>query len=192
MKSKRGPNRSAPAARAARDLALAAVRIDTAPAERWQHGPTMALPVAPRFPTSVASGLACLRRSHAIGDAEVAAGERFQRDWVWGIEGVRDAVEGPGGSSDAHDAQLARCEAVSCVRAVEDVIGSGLVAWLVQFLVNDLSFTAMASKFLSGRANGRIEMRGRVAAILTVLSETYRGLDARRRQPTRERERQAA
>lgn len=131
------------------------------------------------MPTSVASGVLALRRGKAIGDSEVTAAERFARDYVWGVLGVRDPIEGPGGSSDPHNAQLARAEAIHCHRAVVELLGSAMTGWLLCFVVADWTFTAMAERFMPGRAHGRIEMRGRLTTLLTLLSQVYAAIDQR-------------
>jgi hypothetical protein len=163
--------------------ALASARVHTAPPQRWQHGQDLEAGVAPRMPTSVASSVQLLRRANAIGDAEVEAARRFWRDYVFGVEGVRDPQEGgrPSGVSDAHNAQVARAEAIGRHREITEVIGAKMTAWLISLVVLDLSFAAMQREYMPGPLAGRTEMRGRMTAVLQLLSRLYAAIDRRRR-----------
>ena len=163
--------------------ALAAARVEIAPGERWQHGQDEFPAIHPRMPTSVASGVALLARSKAIGDSEVIAADRFNRDYIYGIEGVRDPLGAGGrsGASDAHNGQFARAAAVGRYREIADTIGPLMTSWLVSFVVFDLSFCAMQAQFMPGPLAGRTEMRGRMTTVLILLSRLYAAIDRRRR-----------
>jgi hypothetical protein len=170
-----------------RALALAASRPDTprefftAPPERWNHGQDESKLVMRRMATRVCSGVDLLRRSREIGDAEEIAAERFYVDYVSGILGVRETESiGDSGSADFHTAQLAQCAAVTRHRAVAELIGAGMTMWMVAFIVDDLSFTAMADRFMPGRADGRRDMRARLLTLLMLLPGLYAGIDRKR------------
>jgi hypothetical protein len=166
--------------------ALAASRADasaflSAPPERWQHGQDVVGRGAAKRPTSVASGVQALRKAKCIGDAEVTAAERFHRDYVFGVEGVRDPLRGGlAGAGDLHDVMLARAAAITAHREIADVIGPKLTAWLVALIVSDLSFVAMQTRFMPGPLAGRIEMKGRMTTVLLLLSRLYAAIDRRR------------
>jgi len=173
------------AEREASRLALLAEReaskIDTAPPERWTHGQAHEDSTGARTPTKVASGVWTLRRANSIGDAELMAAERFRRDYVFGVEGVRDPLVGRCGAHDPHDAQIARSEAITRHREIADVIGRRMTSWLVALVVQDLTFVAMQALFMSGPAGGYIEMKGRMTTILILLSRMYAAIDKRAR-----------
>lgn len=155
-----------------------AVERATAPAERWNHGQEIQDAIAPRFPDRVASGVATLRKSELIGDAEVAAAERWTKDYICGIEGVRDSDPVMRAKkSDMHDAMLARADAIARHRAIAEIIGAGRTQWLCAFLAEELSFVAMAARYLPGRTSGRTEMIGHLATLMTVLTGLYALID---------------
>jgi hypothetical protein len=138
------------------------------------------------MPTSVASGVQTLRRAKCIDDAEVTAAERFSKDWLFAIEGVRDPLQSPGGGAgNPHDVQIARAAAMTCHRVIADAIGAAMTERLVKFVVLDFTFVAMAALFTPGRANGRIEMRGSMATLLVLLSRQYAALDQLSREKSR-------
>lgn len=153
----------------------------TAPPERWQHGQEQAKTVMHRMATRVCSGVETLRRSNAIGDADEFAAERWYTDYVSGIEGVRPDTVGDSGAGDFHTALLARSAAISRHRAIADVIGAGMTLWLVSFLVDDLSFSAMSTRYTPGRSAGRVEMVGRLTMLLQLLTGLYASLDRSRK-----------
>jgi hypothetical protein len=167
-----------------RAMALAASRPDTprefltAPPERWTHGQDQAEMVMRRMATRVCSGVDLLRRAGEIGDAEEIAAERFYVDYVCGVLGVRETESiGDSGSADFHTAQLAQCAAVTRHRAIADVIGIGMTMWLVGFIVDDLSFTALAARFMPGRSDGRRDIRARMTTLLMLLPGLYATID---------------
>jgi len=169
---------------AKRAAALAAARIERAPAQRWTHGQDEYRPPHPRMPTSVNSGVACLRKAGLIGDAEVTAAERWLRDYVCGVLGGRDPEAdraGPAPAADLHARELARSAAVTRCGEIAEVLGPAMERWLIAFLARDLSFSAMADAFLPGRAAGRIEMTGRMTVLLMCLAGLYASIDRRRR-----------
>jgi hypothetical protein len=159
---------------------------DAAPAARWKHGQDLEPPPAPRMASKVASGVWTLRQSTppAIGDAEVVAAERFRKDYVLGIEGVRQpSLALRSGSADFHDVQILRADAVTRHREIADVLGPRMTAWLVDFVVFDLSLRAMQKRYLPGPQYWRTEMRGRLTVVLIVLSQLYAAIDQRKRKP---------
>jgi hypothetical protein len=176
-----------------RRAALAAVAavdpsVITAPAERWQHGQDLRLPSVRRTPTTVASGVQALRHARAIDDSEVTAAGRFFADYIFGVEGVRDpagfvlargAVDAFGTSATLHGVQLARAAAITRHRAIANAIGPMMTVWLVDFVVLELSFVAMQKLHMPGSLNGRLDMRGRLTAILLLLSRLYAAIDGR-------------
>jgi hypothetical protein len=72
----------------------------SAPVQRWQHGRVRAPDSMQRGPHAVVSGVQALFEAHSIGDAELTSAGRFYRDYVHGIEGVRE-TERMGGNGGA-------------------------------------------------------------------------------------------
>ena len=160
---------------------------DSAPEERWQHGQDKAAPVAPRMPSTVASGVQALRNGNAIDDAEVEAARRFVDDYLRGIEGVREAKPNSNpdipqriGRIDAHDIAIARAMAAGRHRDIAELLGQRMTGWLVAFLIEELTFTALADRYWPGD-EGRKEMRGAMATMLLLLSRLYMALDRRKK-----------
>lgn len=172
---------------------------DGAPAERWQHGAELEPALAPRMPGRVADHVLALRATFVpavggeapeplIGNREVEAAERFRRDYIRGVEGVREVPpynpDKPlrSGSADAHDVQIARAMAVGRHRAIAELLGSRMTAWLIAFLVEDLSYVAMADRYWPTR-DGRKQMQGAMVTMLRLLSRLYAALDRQRAKP---------
>lgn len=152
-----------------------------APEQRWNHGQEIQPAIAPRFPDRVASGIATLRKNKLIGDADVTSAKRWTRDYICGIEGVRDSEPVMRAKkSDVHDAMLARADAITRHREIAEIIGAGRTQWLNAFLAEELSFVAMAARFLPDRTSGRTEMIGHLSTLLTVLTGLYATIDRKR------------
>ncbi len=166
-----------------RAAALVASRVERAPERRWTHGQDMAPAIHPRMPTHVASGVLALYDAQEIDDSAMTAATRFYVDYVLGAEGVRDPLAGTGGRGDAHTAQLARVDASTRLREITEIIGTGMSRWLVAFVVDDLTCTAMADRYLPGVAAGRDRMRGRMTVLLTMLPGIYAAIDRWRKRP---------
>jgi hypothetical protein len=150
---------------------------DGATSWRWQHGQDKADPVGPRMPSTVARGVELLRRIGAIGNAEETAAERFVTDYLLGPEGVRvPSGAERSGSADAHDVAIARAMAMGRHRMIAERCGVEVTAWLVNFLVNELSFTAMADLYWPTE-EGRKQMQGAMMFTLKYLSMRYAELD---------------
>jgi hypothetical protein len=157
--------------------------IATAPDARWTHGQEMSDARGPRMPTCVASGVQALRDAGAIGDPEVRAAKRWYEDYVLGVHGVREpSLVQRSGSADAHDVAIARAAAVGRHRDIAELLGPRITAWLVAFVVDDLSLVAMSARYWPGDA-GRKEMKGAMCVLLLLLSRLYAALDRRRKNP---------
>jgi hypothetical protein len=166
------------------DAAMAAhiaAGLLSAPVQRWQHGQVRAPDSVQRGPHAVASGVQALVEAHSIGDAELTSAGCFYRDYVHGIEGVRETerMGGNGGAFNPHVVQLARCKAVSAHRAIAKVIGPDLTICLVAFVVEDMSFAAMQRRFAGGAVSscGRTEMSTTMKVLLVVLTGLYGAID---------------
>lgn len=152
-----------------------------APPERWQHGQDESKLVMRRMATRVCSGVDLLRRSGEIADAEEIAAERFYVDYVSGCLGVRETESiGDSGSADFHTAMLAQCAAVTRHRVIAEMIGDGMTMWLVSFIVDDLSFSAMAARYMPGRSDGRRDIRARLTTLVSLLPGLYASIDRKR------------
>lgn len=116
-----------------------------------------------------------------IGEAEVVAAGRFYVDYVRGVEGVREpSLELRSGSADVHAVAFARTKAVARHREIAETLGPAMTAWLVSFIVSDLSFVAMADRYWPGD-QGRKEIKGGMVTLLVLLSRLYAALDRRRK-----------
>jgi len=156
--------------------------VVTAPAERWQHGQDATTHDDLRTAERVSSGVTRLRAAGDIGDAEVIAAHRWWQDYAEGVEGARDPERsGSGGASDQHVTMLVRAQAIGRHRAVTEILGDGMTVRLVAFLVDELSFAALADRFMPGRADGRKRMATQMATLLTMLAGLYASIDRRRK-----------
>jgi hypothetical protein len=151
----------------------------SAPAFRWNHGQERAPDVVTRGPHSVANGVQLLFDAHRIGASAVSSADRFRLDYLLGIEGVRDSdrVSGRCDPAALHVIQLARCHAVAAHRAIADVLGAAPTAWLVAFVVSDLSMSAMGRRFAGGGSEGRARMGGCIEGLLLALPGLYAAND---------------
>jgi hypothetical protein len=154
----------------------------SAPEARWKHGQDRAPDQVARGPHSVASGVQALLDAGKIGNPEVAAADRFRLDYLLGVEGVRDTDRAPGrcDPSALHVVQLARCHAITAHRAVADLIGPGMTQWLVAFVVEDLSCSAMSRRFHVDTSDGHKRMAARMEVLLEMLARLYARIDRRR------------
>lgn len=84
--------------------------------------------------------LRLLREAGEVGDAEVAAGVRWRKDFIEYEEGYSER-NGSGGG-DRHTTQLVRVEAGKRLQAVRAGIGMCGQVRLQYFLVNEKSYTA--------------------------------------------------
>ena len=153
---------------------LPPLRVNTAPLARWRHGQDRSEPFGPRMPSGVANGVQTLFLAEDIGDSEVTASLRWYTDYVLGFEGVREGDGGSGG--DMTDAMVARVVSVTRHREIAAILGAKMSAWLVGFVVDDLSLRAMSDRFWPG-TNGRMHMRGSLVTLLIVLAGLYAGGD---------------
>ena len=131
----------------------------------------------------VASSLYLLHRSRKIGGAEVAAAERWYRDWITGIEGARDPDQARSSGADQHSAMLARVAAATRCRAIRAALGLCGEIRLRLLMVEQLSFTAMARQ-LAARGEEPIDrnaMSAQTQFLLRQLAERYAAMDADRR-----------
>jgi hypothetical protein len=155
------------------------------PPERWQHGQQPEVQTARRRPTSVQRGVDALLDAGLIGEAEERAATRFAEDYLVGVEGVRLAhIVHRSGRADAHDVAIARASAAGRHHEVAARLGAVMTAWLVGFLVEDLTFVAMAARFWPTE-QGRREVKGAVVVLLVMLSRLYAALDRRKATPRR-------
>jgi hypothetical protein len=158
-----------------------AAGLDTAPIQRCQHGQELAPAPMTRAPHQVANGVKALYDAQSIGDAALSAVARFHDDYVLGVLGVRDTerMRGSTGAADPHVVQLARCKAVGAHRAIAEVIGPDLTIFLVAFVVEDLSFSAMDRRFARGAASssGRQDMATTIRVLLAVMPGIYVAID---------------
>ena len=158
-----------------------AAGLQTAPKERWQHGQELSPEPMQRAPHQVASGVQALYDANSIGDAARSAAARFHNDYVLGVLGVRDRG-GDGGAFDPHVVQLARVRAVGAHRAIAGMLGADLTTYLLAFVVEDLSFSAMNRRFGGGAAapDHRKEFSVTVRVLLCVLPGIYSAIDRKR------------
>ena len=138
----------------------------------------------------VVNGLATLAKSGEIDQAQSSAAERWYRDYVMGVVGARDPeTRRSGRAPDIHAAMLARTAAIGRCRTVRQGLGLCGEVRLKLLLIDELSFSAIATKLLPGDVNGRKKIAAQMSLLLEQLAELYAKLDLQRTQalkaPTR-------
>ncbi len=109
-----------------------------------------------------------------IGDAEVAAANRWHRDYVTGIIGAVDPEEGRTSTgADAHDVQLSRIAAVARCRAVRMALGFCAEVRLNMLLVEEMSYAAMAQRLFPAQPSGEPRIKAELVFLLGQLVEHY-------------------
>ena len=117
-------------------------------------------------------------RRQDIGDEEVAAANRWHRDYVMGMLGGQDPEERrASGRADAHDAQLARIAAVSRCRAVRAALGLCAEVRLAMLLIEGLGYAAMAQRLFPARSDGERRIKAELTFLLGQLAEHYREVE---------------
>ncbi len=133
----------------------------------------------------VVGGLATLARAGDIDPAQSSAAERWYRDYVMGVIGARDPeARRSGKAPDIHASMFARTSAVARCRSVREGLGLCGEIRLKLLLVDELSFSAIASKLLPGDVNGRKKVAAQMSFLLEQLTELYGFLDRRRADPS--------
>lgn len=149
---------------------------DAAPGERWQHGAEPEVVAAGR--QQVARPVLALRRSGKVGDAEVAAAERYYADYALALCGARDMERiGAGGGVQAFFA--ATVDAVTRYREAAQAIGPRGDALLRLVVVEEMSCTALGARL----GTNHHDAGGRVATVLEVLADHYAAVDRKRSAP---------
>lgn len=129
----------------------------------------------------VTGGLATLARAGDIDPAQSSAAERWYRDYVMGVIGARDPeARRSGKAPDIHASMFARTSAVARCRSVREGLGLCSEIRLKLLLVDELSFSAIASRLLPGDVNGRKKVAAQMTFLLEQLTELYGFLDQRR------------
>lgn len=130
----------------------------------------------------VVGGLATLERSGELNQAQSASAERWYRDYVMGVIGARDPDQRSSGKApDIHASMLARTAAVTRCRAVREGLGMCGELRLKLFLVDELTFSAIAARLLPSDGNGRKKIAAQLSFLLEQLTELYGRLDGLRR-----------
>ncbi len=129
----------------------------------------------------IVTGLATLARSGDIDQTQSSAAERWYRDYVMGVVGARDPeARRSGKAPDVHAAMLARTAAIGRCRVVRQGLGLCGEVRLNLLLIDELSFSAIASKLLPGDVNGRKKIAAQMSFLLEQLAELYMELDMHR------------
>ncbi len=129
----------------------------------------------------IVTGLTTLARNGDIDQAQSSAAERWYRDYVLGVVGARDPeARRSGKAPDVHAAMLARTAAVGRCRAVRQGLGLCGEIRLKLLLIDELSFSAIASTLLPGDVNGRKKIAAQMSFLLEQLAELYVELDLQR------------
>ncbi len=134
--------------------------------------------------------LSALRRAGDIEDNHVAAADRWYRDYVIGVEGARDPDSvRTGKARDFHAGMLSRVAACARHRSVREALGFCTEVRLRLLLVDELSFSTIASKLMPHDVNGRKKVAAQMVFLLEQLAEHYDAHDKNRRlvQPSNER-----
>ncbi|WP_428393545.1 hypothetical protein [Lichenicoccus sp.] len=129
--------------------------------------------------------VAALLRSGEIDGSHVAAAERWYRDYVLGVEGVRDPdAKRTGKAPDIHAGMLSRVAACERHRGVRGALGFCAEVRLRLMLLDELSFSAMAQRLMPKDGNGRKKVAAQMAFLLEQLAEHYQAIDQRRTRDT--------
>ena len=129
----------------------------------------------------VVGALALLARNGDIDQAQSSAAERWYRDYVMGVIGARDPeARRSGKAPDPHASMLARAAAVARCRSVRDGLGLCGEIRLKLLLIDELSFSSIASRLFPGDVNGRKKVAAQMVFLLEQLAELYLALDRRR------------
>lgn len=122
--------------------------------------------------------LAALHRSGDIDNSQVAAADRWYRDYVLGVEGARDPDSARSGKArDFHAGMLSRVAACARYRNVREALGFCTEVRLRLLLVDELSFSAIAEKLMPNDVNGRKKVAAQMVFLLEQLTEHYDALD---------------
>ena len=132
--------------------------------------------------------LLALLRAGDIEGHHVAAADRWYRDYVLGVEGARDPeATSTGRAPDVHAGMLSRVAACTRHRNVSEALGLCAEVRLKLLLIEELSFSAMASKLMPKDVNGRKKIAAQMIFLLEQLAEHFAKLDnGRHRGDTRE------
>ena len=159
-----------------------------APRERWQRGAEAEIEETEGGVRvqRASTGLAQLRRSGVIGDAEVAAAIRWRRDYELGVHGARDPAASGSGSGGVTMWMAARVDISTRYRQACQAVGMLGDMLLRQYVAEGLSLREMARQIVAARrgAEGPSEVRTRLrlseqlADTLRTLAEHYAAVDA--------------
>ena len=128
--------------------------------------------------------IVALQRSGEIDGSHVSAAERWYRDYVLGVEGVKDPeARRTGKAPDIHAGMLSRVAACERHRGVRNALGFCAEVRLRLMLLDELSFSAMAERLMPKDGNGRKKVAAQMAFLLEQLAEHYQAVDQR---PTRD------
>lgn len=148
-----------------------------APDERSLKGQTLVVRGGVQYVVGV---LATLARNGDIDQAQSSAAERWYRDYVMGVMGARDPeAQRSGKAPDIHASMIARTAAVGRCRGVRNGLGLCSEVRLKLLLIDELSFSVIATRLFPGDVNGRKKIAAQMAFLLEQLAELYRTLDQR-------------
>ncbi|WP_428375183.1 hypothetical protein [Lichenicoccus sp.] len=125
--------------------------------------------------------LLALLRAGDIEAHHVAAADRWYRDYVLGVQGARDPeTTSTGRAPDIHAGMLSRVAACGRHRDVGEALGLCAEVRLRLLLIDELSFSAIASKLMPRDVNGRKKIAAQMIFLLEQLAEHYARLDQAR------------
>ena len=160
-------------------FSMGETRPERAPLERGLKGQAL---IIQNDVQRVVNALTALSRNGDIDQAQSSAADRWYRDYVMGVVGARDPEAGRSGKApDIHASMLARTAAVGRCRLVRAGLGLCGEIRLRLLLIEELPFSAIATKLLPNDINGRKKIAAQVVLLLEQLSELYEGFDCRSR-----------
>lgn len=128
----------------------------------------------------IVGAVSVLLRAEEIDQAQAGAAERWYRDYVMGVIGARDPEQrGSGKAPDVHASMLSRTAAIARCRVVREGLGSCGEERLKLFLIDELTFSAIAGRLFPGDGNGRKKIAAQIVFILQQLAEIYHLIDKR-------------
>lgn len=143
-------------------------------AERFQHSEIRELGGGFRVINAVQS----IYEAGDIGDAELAAADRWYREYIFAKLGVVDVPEGSGRvreRGDVHTWMLGRGKCSLRISRIRDMLGLCAHVRLDMLLAREMSFSSMARHLYPGLSEGRARMKvsAQCALLLEQLSHVY-------------------
>ncbi|MBR0560347.1 hypothetical protein [Neokomagataea anthophila] len=119
--------------------------------------------------------------AHDIGDDELAAADRWYREYLFATTGVVEEVPSDGRfreKGDMHTWMLGRGKCSARISAIRDTLGLAAHVRLEMLLAREMTFSAMARHIYPGLSEGRARMKvsAQCSLVLEQLVHVYGNL----------------